>query len=76
MYMECPRTDLVGRICDGDCGVIKAPSAVVECLAASRARLRHQRGGDRRHRLARRHHQADGLHRLRLDDRDGADACR
>ncbi len=40
--------------------------------ARTRCALRDQRGGERRHRLARRHHQADGVHGLRLDDRDRA----
>src|SRR5262245_52199965 len=35
--------------------------------------LRDQRGVERRHRFARRHHQADRVHRLGLHDRDGAD---
>ena len=36
-------------------------------------RLRHQRGGERRHRLAFRNDEPDLVHRLRLDDRDRAD---
>ena len=50
-----------------------------ECLIQHRReplRLRDQRRGDRHHRLARRHHEADGLHGLGLARSGSPAACR
>src|SRR5215510_2010745 len=58
MFMEWPPRSKSKKICEADCGVIKALPAVIE-RGREPSRLGDQRGVERRHRLARRHNQAD-----------------